>query len=634
MAATYSIIGCIGMMALIAVGFSAMTKTIVALTPKPAAEYTTTEIATYNQAFENWERQQELTSPDLPILSYTELRDREMLESQSIDLLSSDEQGRLRAMQGKKPAASISHIRDNVLVWIVCIVVMLYAVVGGLEAAFLTDTIQGLFIILLSVLLIPFAWEKVNEIYGGSGMIDALRTIHTQLPVSTFEMFGSPHSIDFTWYYIMAISAMAILTVPVYPNMLVACGSAKNEYASRYGFTVGNFLKRICTVFWGVFGLAAIVIYTGKVSHPDLIWGYATRDLLAPLGLGLVGLMISCLMAALMSTVDCMMLTSSSLLTHNLYTPIFPGRSQRHYVWIGRVFGAAVVIGGAWIALQFETILQILKFVWEVNVVVMPAFWLGMKWRRANAAAAWTSIVVCALVFLILPVLGPLVFTDLRTSEYLAKTTDPQPLSRSYTVREADLLVRNDEIKVWDTLDVNGQARGARPEALNIGETFKVQYTLPRKSIFWTQGLTPDANGQSIGRGALNLELLLLDAVGFDLSANPYAMNETIRIVIRLTSSLLIMLSVSLLTRADDNELIGRFFAKMRTKVLTDHDADAQEVALSMEDPRRYEDLLLFPNSNWELLKGNREDWVGFLIAIAGVGGVLLLMTFLVNLGG
>ncbi len=335
MAATYSIIGCIGMMALIAVGFSAMTKTIVALTPKPAAEYTTTEIATYNQAFENWERQQELTSPDLPILSYTELRDREMLESQSIDLLSSDEQGRLRTMQGKKPAASISHIRDNVLVWIVCIVVMLYAVVGGLEAAFLTDTIQGLFIILLSVLLIPFAWEKVNEIYGGSGMIDALRTIHTQLPVSTFEMFGSPHSIDFTWYYIMAISAMAILTVPVYPNMLVACGSAKNEYASRYGFTVGNFLKRICTVFWGVFGLAAIVIYTGKVSHPDLIWGYATRDLLAPLGLGLVGLMISCLMAALMSTVDCMMLTSSSLLTHNLYTPIFPGRSQRHYVWMG-----------------------------------------------------------------------------------------------------------------------------------------------------------------------------------------------------------------------------------------------------------------------------------------------------------
>ena len=78
-----------------------------------------------------------------------------------------------------------------------------------------------------------------------------------------------------------------------------------------------------------MFALAAIVLYADKVHHSDLVWGHASRDLLGPLNLGLVGLMIACLMAALMSTVDCLMLTCSSLITENLYRPLAPGREPR-----------------------------------------------------------------------------------------------------------------------------------------------------------------------------------------------------------------------------------------------------------------------------------------------------------------
>ncbi len=66
------------------------------------------------------------------------------------------------------------------LIWLVCLIVMIYAVAGGLEAAFLTDMLQGMFIILLSVILIPFAWAKINVGHGGSGMMDALRTIRNR----------------------------------------------------------------------------------------------------------------------------------------------------------------------------------------------------------------------------------------------------------------------------------------------------------------------------------------------------------------------------------------------------------------------------------------------------------------------
>jgi len=633
MAATYAVIGSIGMMAFIALGFNAMTKTIVAITPKPAGEFTQSERLEYQRAVSEQLRQADAESATAAVLTFSELLERDRLLAEPADSLAETAESRLVSLEAKGPAVFISHIPENVLIWLVCLVVMFYAVAGGLQAAFLTDMLQGLFIILLSVILIPFAWAKINLMYGGSTTVDALGTVHRVLPESYFDIFGSPHSIDFTWYYILALSLMAVFTVPVAPNMLVATGSARDEYTARYGFTVGSFMKRFCTVFWGVFGLAALVLYQQKVPNSDLVWGYATRDLLGPLGLGLVGLMIASLMAALMSTADCLMLTCSSLLTHNLYEPLISGRGQRHYVWAGRVFGALVLIGSVLLATQFRTILQLLKFIWEFNVMLAPAFWLGMKWRRANRAGAWASILIAGLLFFLLPVLVPLATPQLRTNAYLLKTTDPAPLVRSYTARQADVKARQAQIGVWQKLHTEGKTTGPRPEPLAVGQKFTTRYELPRKSIFWTQDIRPDEQGVPTGRGRLTLELILLDRLGFDLSRNSYALNETIRILIRTIAPFLIMAVFSLATRRDHQALVDRFFAKMRTKGLVDRDADAEELAKSLENPGRYRELLLFPESEWELFKWNREDAVGFGLSVLAVGGVLGLMTFLVRLG-
>ena len=76
--------------------------------------------------------------------------------------LTENQKERLVELTQSNPQKLFSHINQNVLIWIVCVIVMLYAVMGGLEAAFLTDTIQGIFIIILSVLLIPFGWARIN----------------------------------------------------------------------------------------------------------------------------------------------------------------------------------------------------------------------------------------------------------------------------------------------------------------------------------------------------------------------------------------------------------------------------------------------------------------------------------------
>jgi len=607
MAGLYAIIGVIGMMTVISVGFAAMTKTVVALTPKAVEQYSVEEKAEYAQAL-RWGT----------------------LESKEVHSLTESERAELEQLRIEKPRKMFFHLNPNVLIWMVCVVVMLYAVAGGLEAAFLTDTLQGIFIIILTLMLFPFAWTKITAEFGGQGFMGAMEVMHGRLPQSYFEIFGSPVTQDFTWYYIAALTLMITINVVIQPNSLIATGSAKGEYECRFGFVAGSYMKRVCTVLWGFFALMAVVLYHGKVNNPDMVWGYATLDLLGPLNMGLVGLMIACLMAALMSTADCLMITGSSLLTHNIYRPLVTGKSEHHYVTVGRVVGALVVIGGALIATQFDTILQQLKLWWELNVMVAAAFWVGMKWRRATRPAAWSSMLVTMVVFFLLPMTLPNLVPSLRTNAALLKTTNAHEITREYTATEMDVEERAEAIRKW-----NGNKAGEKPAVIKVGETYSRSYSQPSRSIFWTKGIKVNGDGQKQGSGMLSLELVLLDKMGCDLSKNPYALNETIRILIRTIVPFLILIGVSLLTRRDDKTMLDRFFVKMKTPVETDPEQDKRQLALSYAEPHRFAHRNLFgPGSDWEFNKWTRTDTVGFAISCAAAVGVILLLVGLVSLGG
>ena len=74
------------------------------------------------------------------------------------------------------------------------------------------------------------------------------------------------------------------------------------------------------------------------IKDADMAWGTATKELLGPLGIGLVGLMLACLLAALMSSVDCYMLVCSALVVRNIYVPfVNPKAGERNVSsWAGQ----------------------------------------------------------------------------------------------------------------------------------------------------------------------------------------------------------------------------------------------------------------------------------------------------------
>ncbi|MDA3824125.1 MAG: hypothetical protein PF450_16145, partial [Bacteroidales bacterium] len=148
------------------------------------------------------------------------------------------------------------------------------------------------------------------------------------------------------------------------------------------------------------------------------------------------------------------------------------------------------------------------------NSILAAGFWLGMLWRRANAAGAWTSMIIMFDVTVVLA-FGLPAISGVRSSEYLCKTTEAIPVSRTYVAREMDVDQREEAIAKWDRLNAAGKADGIRPGILRKGEKFEKKVLLPKKSIFWSDGLQ-FTEGKPAGMGFLKVELVMLDLMGYD----------------------------------------------------------------------------------------------------------------------
>ena len=132
------------------------------------------------------------------------------------------------------------------------------------------------------------------------------------------------------------------------PFIATGGGSAKTGFPARVGLVAGNLAKRFCAA--GEPARTALIVLTLYADNaevmrdPDRAWGIASRRLLTS---GLRGLMLACLLAALMSSADTYMLRVRPS-SFNLYLPyIRPGASEAACLRMGRLCGMIVIVGAA-----------------------------------------------------------------------------------------------------------------------------------------------------------------------------------------------------------------------------------------------------------------------------------------------
>jgi SSS family solute:Na+ symporter len=195
-----------------------------------------------------------------------------------------------------------------------------------------------------------------------------------------------------------------------------------------------------------------------------------------------------------------------------------------------------------------------------------------------------------------------------------------------------DVQFRNEAIAKWERLKAAGIRENDRPQLLQIGQKFEKEVLLPKKSIFWSDGLEFN-EGKTSGLGNLKVELIALDLLGWDLSKNSYSLNETLTFLFRIIFPFAILMLVSYFTLPEDKKRLDHFYGKMLTPVVGTHEDDEHAMKLTRENPKRFNHLLLFPNSNLEFRKWNREDWLGVIVSSLAAIGVVFLLVLVVSIG-
>ena len=275
-------------------------------------------------------------------------------------------------------------------VFIMTVLFLFYGILGGLLAAAITDTIQGILTVVLSFLLIPFL---LYEVGGMSGL-------HQKLDPEMFHLVASEGTKGLTLFWIIIVSFNGLVGIVVQPHTMLVVGSGKNEIESRVGQCFGNFIKRFCTVAWAFVGIGCVAMYTlGELDgHPERAFGQAVTDLLP---VGFSGLMLVCVLAAVMSTCDALMVAGSALFTNHVYARFLkPSRSETHYVFVGRVVSFFIVGGGLAFAYVIPDAKTGLEVFWRANAIIGIAFWMGIMWRRMTAAGAWASSIAALAVWM------------------------------------------------------------------------------------------------------------------------------------------------------------------------------------------------------------------------------------------
>jgi SSS family solute:Na+ symporter len=563
------------------IGMLVAGKTMVAMTPKAIEECTPIERA----SIEEYQEFHQLE----------EARPRGIAPAQEArwDVLRQKQQrGELRSF--------VSHVDEVWFFVIYALVVGAYTMMGGFRAAAVTDGIQGVLIVIFSVMLVPVGLARLGGFAG----------LHAAVPSHMFALFGSASLSDYAWYTVLAMVLANLVSIIAVVSGMQTAGSATNEFAARMGMIGGMFAKRILMLFWALAGLIAIALYGDRLRDPDLIWGVMTRDLLWP---GAIGLMLVGVLAANMSTLDASAVSHAALFIRNLYKPLVPDRSDAHYLCVGRVVIAVTLAGAILVAMVADNLLELFQYVISVPAIFGASIWLGFVWRRVTKHAVIWQVAICLLLYAAIPTAFQSIDAARRHPAWLVETAPRTVVSAAAAT--------NDDVAA---------GRATRP-----GEAIARTQVMPPIGILFekvVQTVPGDPRSPKEGRGRFHAELWVMSWFGVDFTNWSKPQLVAARFYFDAIFPFIALVLLSWVTRPEPRAALDRFFARVHTPVQPTPEAEEAALDAAYAAPRQFDADKVFRGENWEILKPARSDYIGFFGTWALVGIVILLLWAMVTI--
>lgn len=273
---------------------------------------------------------------------------------------------------------------------IIVLITGLYSVTGGANAVIRTQLFQGIVLIIGAIVLSVFG---LNAVGGFSGL-------EQKLPAHFFNMFKPISDPDYPWTGIIfgaPIIAFWYWCTDQYIVQRIL--SAKSVNDARRGTLVAAFLKVLPIFILVLPGLIAVALY------PDISGDEAYSVLVAGdiLPVGLKGLVVAGLLAAIMSSLASAFNSTAVLFTNDFYKVRNPQANERKLVLVGRLATTAIVVV-AILTVPFVKLIssQVYLFLQNVQAFVAPpitaVFLAGFLSKKISSKGAFWSLIIGEII--------------------------------------------------------------------------------------------------------------------------------------------------------------------------------------------------------------------------------------------
>ena len=314
-----------------------------------------------------------------------------------------------------------------IIITLLAIAAAAYTIPGGLSAVVHTEVIQAIILVMGSIALTYFCFDQVG---GWSGMIAGLDAMNQggQLNKSSDEVFSLVGPINDPYMpWTGLVFGVPLLGFYFWANnqfMVQRVLSAKDLNHGRWGALFAGLLKLPVIFIMIVPGVIAIVLFsdtdisglnylipssTGMVvcsqlsDCPNMTYPVLIYNLLP---VGVLGLVIAGLLAAMSSSISATLNSASTLITMDFILKLKPNLSSKNLVTSGQIATVILVMLAAAWAPQIEKFSSLWEYLQLVLGFIAPpivsVFLLGLFWKRGNANGAFASLLGGLILSMIL----------------------------------------------------------------------------------------------------------------------------------------------------------------------------------------------------------------------------------------
>ena len=272
---------------------------------------------------------------------------------------------------------------------------ILYTFIGGFLAVSWTDTVQA------SLMIFALILTPVIVIFAVGGIDTSMLVIQAQNPANLDMLKG--------------LNFVAILSLLGWglgyfgqPHILARFMAADSHRTIRSARRISMTWMILClagTIAVGFFGIAYFANnpdQAGNVSkNGERVFIELAMLLFNP---WVAGVLLSAILAAVMSTLSCQLLVCSSAITEDLYKAFLrKGASQRELVWVGRVMVLVVALIAIALAANPENrVLGLVSYAWAgFGAAFGPVVLISVMWSRMTRNGALAGMLVGAVTVIV-----------------------------------------------------------------------------------------------------------------------------------------------------------------------------------------------------------------------------------------